>query len=531
VIGPSPASFTMTVQSLPIRLLVNEREYSLIQQVLSQHLGTSIKPEAYDLQNERALVGDHTVAAFRSATRVSVVTYSSLKALAAILDRIAARKSATATRSRKPLVASHSRMALSLGSLLFFHAVLYRIFARLRLQLLHEKVQSIRQRYPGYYAVLTSKAMPAIGASLSGLAMGVNPADQLRVSIAIYIGCRALELVYAATANTKIMKSKPAWVGSWLIFALSWGQLFHAHVFDPDCAPEAYSSFVSGFTPEYLQPRPENIAAKVTWPSSQQLVGSLAQMARLKWPAFDSPILRPKTPDTLPSGVDHIITPITSRAHPAILHLSCALMHPTEPSCFMAYLRQVLLAFPMIAKFFTKYYGAFALLRIRSIIKNPFQGMNKLSETILRTSLAITGSISTSWGMICLFQAIFPRTFLPKFRFFLGGLLGGTSAIMDQTSSGHANALYAARTSVDSLWKVGVKRRWWQGVKNGDVLLFVASLAVVNVVYDLGRNTPAGRDRVMSLIRVLRGDVELGLSSESRHPATKDEEEDKVKVS
>jgi hypothetical protein len=520
----------MAVQSLPLRLVVNEREYALIQQLLSRHVGTSVKSEDFGQQEDRASGDDHSAAAFRSATRVSLVTYGSLKTLAAILNRLAARRSATATRPRKPLVASHPRMALSLGTLLFFHAILFRIFTRLRLQLLHERVQSIKQRYPRLYAVLTSKTMPAIGASLSGLAMGINPADQLRVSIAIYVGCRALELVYAATQNSKLMKSRPSWMGSWLLFALSWGQLFHAHVFDPDCASEAYSSFVSGFTPEYLQSRPDNIAAKVTWPSSPQLVDSLAQIAQQNWPTFVSPILRPKTPNTLPSGINQIVLPLISRAHPGILHLSCALMHPADPSCFMAYLRQILLAFSMIAKFFTKYYGAFAMLRIRSIIKSPLQGMNKLSETIIRTSLAITGAISTSWGMICLFQAILPRTLFPKFRFFLGGFLGGMSAIVDQTSSGHANALYAARTSVDSFWKVGVKRRWWKGIKNGDVWLFVASLALVNVVYDLGRNTAAGGDRVMSLIRVLRGDIELGLSSKSKSTKTENEE-DKVKVS
>jgi hypothetical protein len=34
------------------------------------------------------------------------------------------------------------------------------------------------------------------------------------------------------------------------------------------------------------------------------------------------------------------------------------------------------------------------------------------------------------------------------------------------------------------LWKVGRKRGWWKGVKNGDVLVFVASLALMNAVYE-----------------------------------------------
>jgi hypothetical protein len=41
-----------------------------------------------------------------------------------------------------------------------------------------------------------------------------------------------------------------------------------------------------------------------------------------------------------------------------------------------------------------------------------------------------------------------------------------------------------ARASIDSLWKVGRKRGWWRGVRGGDVGLFVASLMVVNVVYE-----------------------------------------------
>jgi len=44
--------------------------------------------------------------------------------------------------------------------------------------------------------------------------------------------------------------------------------------------------------------------------------------------------------------------------------------------------------------------------------------------------------------------------------------------------------LYSARTSLDSLWKVGRKKGWWKGVRGGDVWLFVVRLMVVNVVYE-----------------------------------------------
>jgi hypothetical protein len=47
-----------------------------------------------------------------------------------------------------------------------------------------------------------------------------------------------------------------------------------------------------------------------------------------------------------------------------------------------------------------------------------------------------------------------------------------------------AEFLYSARTSLDSLWKVGRKRGWWRGIRGGDVWLFVVSLMVINVVYE-----------------------------------------------
>jgi hypothetical protein len=52
--------------------------------------------------------------------------------------------------------------------------------------------------------------------------------------------------------------------------------------------------------------------------------------------------------------------------------------------------------------------------------------------------------------------------------------------------------MYSARLSMDSLWKVGVKHGWWKGVKNGDILLFVTSLAIINAMYELDPKAVSG---------------------------------------
>ncbi|KEF58978.1 uncharacterized protein A1O9_03821 [Exophiala aquamarina CBS 119918] len=507
----------MAVESLPVRYVLNEREYAILRKYLSSasrtkeaSTDTSGTPAPYQ-QN------DHNAAAFRSASRVFLLSLGSLKGAEAMLGLLAARKTPTTTRSRAPLVASPTRIALSLSTLLFFHSILYRLFHRLRLQLLHEKVRHIQERYPKIYGVLTSKLAPAIGASLSGVALGICPADQLRVTVAIYIACRALEVGYKAIENTSFVKSnKPSWLGSWMLFAVAQGQLLHAFVFDSDCFPEAYGSFILGYTPEYIQRRPPNISSKVRWPKWNEIVDALAQMARMRWPPFVSPILHPEASNMLPAGINTVISPITSRAHPATQNLSCALIHPSDPSCFLAFLRHILISFPLLARFYALYYGAFSILRIRKVVKAPLAALNRLSTSVLRSTFATTGSIGMAWASICLFQIILPRAFLPKFRFFFGGLLGGFFSLADLTPSGHLTSLYAARTSVDSLWKVGVKRRWWKGIKAGDVWLFVAALALENVVYDFGKDTPASEDQAMTMIKVLRGEIELGLPKEEQ---------------
>lgn len=98
-------------------------------------------------------------------------------------------------------------------------------------------------------------------------------------------------------------------------------------------------------------------------------------------------------------------------------------------------------------------------------------------------SLFITGAIGTSWGSICLFNNTLPRTLLPTQRWFLGGFMGGLWAYVAKKRE-RDNFLYSFRLSLDSLYKVGKKRGWWKGVKNGDVMLFVAGLAAVNYVYE-----------------------------------------------
>jgi hypothetical protein len=134
------------------------------------------------------------------------------------------------------------RLSLSLSTILLLHRILFRFFTRLRLYLLTPQALPFRQRNKRTSNTLTSSLAPAIGASLAGFGLAVYPKDQLRVTIAVSALASAAEYGYNLAEDEGWIWGRkgwerPWWWGSWLLFPLSWGQLFSAFVFDREAFP------------------------------------------------------------------------------------------------------------------------------------------------------------------------------------------------------------------------------------------------------------------------------------------------------
>lgn len=141
-------------------------------------------------------------------------------------------------------------------------------------------------------------------------------------------------------------------------------------------------------------------------------------------------------------------------------------------------------SFPPLARFFLLMYSALTVIpRFKSLYNSPLTTLQRILGTSLRMSTFVTGAISTAWASICFFQAYLPRHLLSTQRFFLGGFFAGLWAWVERRH-GRSVFLYSARVSVDSLWKVGVKRRWWKAMRGGDIWVFVLALMVTGVVYE-----------------------------------------------
>ncbi|TKA50729.1 hypothetical protein B0A55_12745 [Friedmanniomyces simplex] len=482
-----------------LRYALSPREYELLHQYLISRAPQRVQkrtldPKRYEkITKSKTESGDYNVAAMRDALRVFVAAFVGLKGFEVVTSKLASRRGGVIEPKAKVHRHANARMALSYSTILLFHRLLNRFFRRLRASLLEEHAASFRKRNPRITQLLTSQHTPAIGASLAGFFLGVSPADQLRMTIAIYLLTRSAEFGYIALESTgyiwaKDADGKPArpwWFGSWLIMPFACGQLLHAFVFDRDCFPASYGAFIVKRSPEYIQFRPSTYpAGGIAWPGTFDIVDALAELSKLRWPPFVSPILFPNLKQTLPSGLAlSKVSPITSPAHPGIMHTSCAVLHPHDPSCARTYLKYWLASFPAIAKLFTAIYGGFALLGYKSLLKAPIPFLNRLAARILRMAVFLTGAIGTSWASICFFSNFLPRNTLSTQRWFLGGFIGGLWAFVARRNE-RSNFLYSARVSIDSTYKVGKKRGWWRGVRGGDVMVFVASLAVLNLIYE-----------------------------------------------
>ena len=297
-----------------------------------------------------------------------------------------------------------------------------------------------------------------------------------------------------------LLTSFAQWFGSWLLVPLSSAQLFYSFVFDRETSSSNIGSFISTYLTAYLPARPESYPKSLPWPNTAEVVGSVSQIAALHYPPFSSPILFPNTPP-LPLPLA-LVTPVISPAHPSITSLECALLHPTEPSCLKTYIHHWATSLPRFFRFIAIVYTLGALPRYRSLLADPTAAAARILTSATKTSIFVTGSIGSGWAALCLFQKFLPRNLLPEARFYLAGALGGLWAAADR-GQGRGNFLYGFRLALLSAWRGAKKRGLVRGVKNGDVWLFVAALAAVNVVYDMDAGTVSGAAarRVLSSVR------------------------------
>jgi hypothetical protein len=219
-----------------LRYTISPREYELLHQYLISRTPRPLQERAPEPKrfekitskskdkDDGVLSPESNVVALRSALRVFVGVYVGFKGYEVVMRKLAERRGG-ATAQSKGVKFGNVRLALSFSSILLSHKLLHRFFKRLRVAVLKDEATSFRKRNPKVAELLTSSYTPAVGAALSGLFLGISPADQLRVTVAIYVFARSLEFSYNALESGGYLwkseaeggKGKPWWFGSWML--------------------------------------------------------------------------------------------------------------------------------------------------------------------------------------------------------------------------------------------------------------------------------------------------------------------------
>ena len=234
---------------------------------------------------------DYNASAVRASARVFIASAAAFKIWGIVGKRFLGKDG---NRGNKLPLWRHPnfRLSLSLSSILLLHRILFRFFTRLRAYLLADEAKPFRRRNAKISRTLTASLAPAIGASMAGFMLAVYPADQLRVTIAIYTLSRAAEFAYNHAEEEGWIwakKERPWWWGSWLLYPLSCGQLLQAFVFDRDCFPAPFGAFILKNSPQYTHQRPVDYPSNLPWPSSLDVAERLGDMAKLHYPYVSSP--------------------------------------------------------------------------------------------------------------------------------------------------------------------------------------------------------------------------------------------------
>ncbi|KAK0551458.1 hypothetical protein OC846_002013 [Tilletia horrida] len=373
--------------------------------------------------------------------------------------------------------------------------------------------QSLRIRaYLRLWRMLRSPLLPPFLAALTASipAMPLLPTENFpRSDLAIYLTTESIRWAFleARRSDAKVIKMVPTWIGGALWYALGNAQLLYAFLFYPDCFPTGYGDFILSRSGVYAPQRPQHLPTSISWPKQRVIVDHIAQLSTptktaSAFPAFSSPLLSALTPSAYPTTDYSQINAVLDYgpSHPAHTSLVCALMHPTEPSCkrnATEFWKREWLSSAKFVAAFAALGNVFAWGKVK---KDPETALFKFLLSTIQGATVITGSIGTAWSLVCFFQHYLPRSFIPKYRYFLNGLIASIWILAVPTARRSELGNYVGRLSLRSSWDVLVKKRKVKPVRNGELALIAVALATTLALFE---------ERPWALTKDMRGALKM----------------------
>ncbi|RGB33939.1 hypothetical protein C1646_169259 [Rhizophagus diaphanus] len=293
---------------------------------------------------------------------------------------------------------------------------------------------------------------------------------------------KSLQYTYHALRQNGIIPRMPWWWGSWLLFPISSAQLIYAYLLHPDIFPKNYDKFITSRSTTYVNPKPSDFSDAMPWPVGREIVDRIGILASLYYPEFYSSKLHGRDVPPLPDNLKPI-QPVLEIAHPAHSKMLCAMLHHEEPSCLVTYTKFIAKEGIDALKFMGIVYTISLILSGKS---RPNGGITTILSyaipEIFKGATFITMAIATSWALFCGFQKILPNKFMPISRFYLNGFIGGMWILVEKPNRRLDIGMYSLRLSIETLWKLLVKKGKVRNIRNGEAIYFSLAMGFIMAI-------------------------------------------------
>lgn len=419
-----------------------------------------------------------------------------------------------------------ARIALALGSISTSYKVLYKLLLKVqpRLRPVFKYVEDEQKKLQIPFAFESHTFTPFVAGLTSGALITIWPHCAGRDVVAVYIVVRTGEMVFNYIDDLGLLqKIKPKFFGSWALFPFAFSQLFHSFFFNPETNSNAVNRVLTNLSNDFMPKRPAGYVGN--WPTSEQIVRNISQVAINNYPKFTSTLMFPNGSGTSNKLPDYLrdVSPVVLRAHPSIQTMTGAILHPFEPSNFKFYVEIIFKKLSSLGKYVFALYLMIGLISLRfqhkrkktaeisdsdkntDTIVQAFKTILQVVPKAIRTTVFIVMSTVSAWANIELFQHFFGSKFLSKHRFKFSGFLAGLWAIVDHGSHTRGRYLFAFRAAGLSYWRVLIKEGRIKSAKGLEVCFFAWSFAILMCLFDRNPKVISG-----SFLRKVLGFIKSG---------------------
>jgi hypothetical protein len=166
-----------------------------------------------------------------------------------------------------------------------------------------------------------------------------------KTDIALFTFCQAVISLFKSLDSGGYVPSflnqeSPFW-GRHILWGLCQGQLLYNYIFNPESISITYRTVFEKFSSAYLPSRPSWYPSSEgplfpAWPSTSTITSALAAAAGKKptYPSYQSPLLGHQVPTSLNETYRSVEPIVNYLTHPNHSRLTCAILHPQDPSCY-----------------------------------------------------------------------------------------------------------------------------------------------------------------------------------------------------